>query len=179
VRRTTPPSGEYARIVFFAPAEARAEIEAWFPGETLRPQRGGDLGEKMAAAFEEAFASGARRAVLIGSDVPWVTRETVVEAFRSLEDHDLVLGPARDGGYYLVALERQRPELFEGIAWSTPSVLASTVERAGILGLTVRLLDPLRDIDTLQDLRDEWPRLKPLLAGGRLTEAVARALGGD
>jgi glycosyltransferase A (GT-A) superfamily protein (DUF2064 family) len=101
----------------------------------------------------------------------------VLEAFRSLDDHDLVLGPAHDGGYYLLAVDRPRPALFQGIAWSTPSVLAATVERAGTLGLTVRLLDPLRDIDTLDDLRAERTRLEPVLARSpALAAAVAQAL---
>ncbi len=84
---------------------------------------------------------------------------------------------AHDGGYYLLAVDRPRPPLFQAIAWSTPSVLAATVERAGTLGLTVRLLEPLRDIDTLDDLRAERARFAPLLdRSPGLAAAVARAL---
>ncbi len=119
----------------------------------------------MATAFDEAFRRGARRVAIVGTDAPFVSRETVLEAFRSLDDHDLVLGPAHDGGYYLLAVDRPCPALFQGIAWSTRSVLAGTVERAGTLGLAVRLLEPLRDIDTLEDLRAERRRLEPLLKG--------------
>jgi uncharacterized protein len=179
IRRTAPREGEYERLFFFAPAGARAEMEAWLPGETLVPQEGADLGERLAAAFAEAFGRGARRAAVIGTDVPWVSREVVAEALASLEDHDLVLGPARDGGYYLLALDRPRPTLFSGIAWSTPSVFAATVERAEALGLGVRVLETLRDIDTLGDVRAEWERLRPLLAGRALREAVQRALAGE
>lgn len=176
VRRTAPRESEYRRLFFYTPAEAAAEMEAWFPGETWRPQRGSDLGERMAAAFEEAFAGGASRVAVIGSDVPWVSRDHVREALRSLDDQDLVLGPARDGGYYLLALDHPRPALFQGIAWSTPSVFAATVERAGALGLGVRILEPLPDIDTLEDLRSAWPRLRPLLAGRPVVQALERAL---
>lgn len=131
----------------------------------------------MSAAFHEAFRRGARRVAIVGTDAPFVSRETVLEAFRSLDDHDLVLGPAHDGGYYLLAVDRPRPALFQGIAWSTPSVLAATVARAGTLGLTMRLLDPLRDIDTLDDLRAERTRLEPVLARSpALAAAVAQAL---
>lgn len=176
VRRTAPQLGEYERIFWYTPAEARAEMEAWFPGEIWVPQEGHDLGERMAAAFAAAFGQGARRVAIIGSDVPWVSRSTVCEALAALDAHDVVLGPARDGGYYLLALDRPRPALFTGIAWSTPSVLAATMERAGALGLSVRLMDPLADIDTPEDLRAEWSRLAPLLSpSGPLRAALAAA----
>ena len=80
-----------------------------------------------------------------------------------------------DGGYYLLALDRSRPELFEGIAWSTPSVRAATAERAAALGLRVRMLEELPDIDTLADVRAQWGKLRPLL-GKRVREPVERAL---
>lgn len=178
VRRTAPREAEYARLLFFTPPEARGEMEAWLPGEAWLAQQGADLGARMDAAFAEAFRRGARRAALVGSDSPWVSRERVLEALRSLDDHDAVLGPASDGGYYLLALDRPRPELFQGIAWSTPSVFAATVERAGALGLAVRMLGVLPDVDTLDDVRAAWDRLHPLLAGRpQLAAAVARALG--
>jgi hypothetical protein len=177
VRRTTPRPGEYDRLFFFAPADAGPEMWSWFPGEEWVPQQGGDLGTRMAAAFEQAFRRGARRAALIGSDAPWVSRELVLEAIAALQDHDLVLGPALDGGYYLIALDRARPELFGGIRWSHASVLAATVERAGVLGLSVRLLETLPDVDTLADVRAEWPRLRPLLAARpELVAAIEAAL---
>jgi len=175
IRLTTPRGDEYRRRLCFTPVEARAEIQGWLPGEELRPQEGADLGERMARAIDEAFGGGAARVALIGSDVPWVSREIVLEAFRALGEHDVVLGPARDGGYYLVSLARPESRLFEGIAWSTPSVLSATVERAAALGLSVRLLDALSDIDTIEDLRAEWDRLTPLLA---LRPALRDAIAG-
>lgn len=179
VRRTAPREGEYERLFFFAPSGAADEMRSWFPGERWLPQRGEDLGARMAAAFDEAFRRGARRAALIGSDVPQLSREGVLEALGALEEHDLVLGPARDGGYYLIALARAQPALFGGIPWSSASVLAATVERAGSLGLAVRLLEPLRDIDTLADVRAEWPLLKGVLASRpELAAAIETALAG-
>lgn len=179
VRRTTPRPGEYDRLFFFAPADAGMEMQSWFAGQRWLPQQGADLGERMAAAFEQAFRGGAHRAALIGSDAPWVSRERVLEALAALDEHDLVLGPARDGGYYLIALDRARSALFSGIRWSSASVLAASVERAGALGLGVRLLEPLPDIDTLADLRAEWPRLRPLLASRpALVAAIEAALAG-
>jgi len=176
---TSPRGGEYGRLLCFAPAEARPALEAWFPGETFVPQRGADLGARMSAAFDEAFRGGAARVAIIGTDVPSVTRETVLGAFRALEASDVVLGPAHDGGYYLLALKRPRPALFADIAWSTPAVLPATEERARGLGLAVHRLDVLRDIDTLEDLQAERERLEGLLAcRPGLWGAVERALAG-
>jgi hypothetical protein len=165
VRRTQPAPRDYERFFFFAPPEAGPAVARWFPGETFLPQRGADLGERMANAFETVFARGARRVAIIGTDVPWVSRELVKEALLALGDHDVVVGPARDGGYYLLALDRARPMLFDAIPWSTPAVLSATAERASVLGLRLSVLEPLSDIDTLEDLRREWRAVRPLLAG--------------
>lgn len=164
LRRTAPVGSEYQRLLFFAPPQAGPAMASWLPGETLIAQVEGDLGARMAGAFEEAFRRGAQRALLIGTDVPGLSRELLIEGFASLEDHDLVLGPAQDGGYYLAGLDRPQPALFRSVAWSTPSVLGATVERAGVLGLSVRLLETLGDVDTVADLRRERGRLAPLLA---------------
>jgi rSAM/selenodomain-associated transferase 1 len=175
VRRTAPRRGEYERRLCYTPPRARAAMEAWFPGEVFVPQEGVDLGARMARAFDRAFVDGARRVAIIGGDVPAVSRATVRQAFRSLRGHDVVLGPARDGGYYLLALSHPRPALFRGIAWGSSSVLAATLKKAA--GLAVRLLEPLTDIDTLEDLRTEWRRLAPLLATHpTLRRGIARAL---
>lgn len=171
LRRTSPEAGEYERVVAFAPADAGAELEGWLPGEALWPQAEGDLGARMAAAFGEAFARGAARVALVGSDVPWLARASVREAFARLAACDVVLGPAEDGGYYLVALARRHTELFQGIAWSRSTVLAATLARARDLGLTVSLLETLPDVDGPEDVRRHWRRLQPLLA----RHAVLRA----
>jgi len=176
IRQTAPRTGEYTRIFFHAPPGTPAAMSAWLPGETFRPQRGDDLGARMSAAFDETFRRGARRAAVIGTDVPWVHRGLVAEAFAALDENDVVLGPTSDGGYYLLALARPQPALFQGIAWSTPSVFTSTLERAAALGLRVRRLPELPDIDTLDDVRRHWPRLQPLLEGRSITEKVQRAV---
>jgi uncharacterized protein len=156
--QTAPEAGDsYRRLIFFSPADARDEIAAWLPGEVLVAQEGADLGQRMDAAFAHAFASGATRAVLVGTDVPRLSREHVRQALAALGTSPVVLGPATDGGYYLVALTARQPELFQGIAWSTDAVRAATVERASALGLAVHLLEPLRDVDTAADLEAEWP----------------------
>ena len=178
VRRTQPASGEYEQVFFFSPAEALPEMEAWMPGQRWIVQEGEDLGGRMAHAFALVFGEGARRAAIIGSDAPWVSADHVRSALRALDDHHLVLGPARDGGYYLLALARPQPALFEGVAWSTASVLTTTIEKAGALGLTVRLLEAMGDIDTLEDVRREWDRLRPLIGDGALLAKLAAAIRG-
>jgi uncharacterized protein len=163
IRRTTPRGDEYQRLFFFAPLDARREIDDWLPDEVVHPQCEGDLGTRMARAFEDLFARGARRIALVGSDLPFLSRDDVREAFDSLHHHDVVLGPATDGGYYLIALERPQPELFRAVAWSTGTVLATTLERAAGLGLSVRVLPALGDVDTAEDLVADWTRLAPIL----------------
>jgi rSAM/selenodomain-associated transferase 1 len=178
IRQTAPGADEYSRLFFYAPPASPEAMRAWLPGQTLLPQRGDDLGARMSAAFDETFRRGARRAAVIGTDVPWVHRGLVAEAFSALDTHDVVLGPTSDGGYYLLALARPQPALFQGIAWSTASVLTSTMDRAAALGLRVRLLPELPDIDTLDDVRAHWPRLRPLLEGRPVAATIAHALGG-
>lgn len=178
MRGTAPAGGEYGRLLCFTPPEEREAVARWFPGEDLWPQPAGDLGERMAAAFDEGFRRGARRVAIIGTDVPGAGRHHVLQALAALERHDVCVGPARDGGYYLLALGRPEPRLFEGIAWSTPEVLGQTLARAESLGLRVARLETLTDVDTLEDLRLEWPRLLPLLAAhDELRRALAAALG--
>jgi len=163
LRATAPRPGEYERLVFFAPPEAAESVRAWLPGVPLLPQLGGDLGARMGAAFARAFDRGAERVAIVGTDSPAVSRATVSDALDALDEADVVVGPAEDGGYYLLALGQPRAELFEGVAWSTPAVLDETLARAATGGLRVRQLARLRDIDTWADLRAEWPRVRALL----------------
>jgi rSAM/selenodomain-associated transferase 1 len=177
---TTPRPGEYERLLFFAPPGAVDSVRAWLPGSRLLPQASGDLGTRMGAAFARAFQRGAGRAALVGTDVPGISRTTVVEALGALDTADVVLGPAEDGGYYLLALKQPCPELFQGIAWSTPRVLDETVARARGAGRRVSLLARLRDIDTPDDLRAEWPRVSALLEGrDELRRRIEARLGWD
>jgi rSAM/selenodomain-associated transferase 1 len=176
IRRTAPRGDEYERLFFYTPPGSRPRIEQWLPGEVLVPQAEGDLGERMAAALAEAFRRGARRAAIIGTDVPSASREDVVEAFESLDDHDVVIGPATDGGCYLFALKRPDPDLFRGVPWSTPQVLVATLDRAARVGRSVRVLRTLGDVDTIEDLAAEWSRIAALLPE-RVRQDVALVLG--
>ena len=178
LQATTPVPGEYERLVFFDPPEARRALREWLPGVSLRAQGAGELGERLADAFARAFGRGATRVAIVGSDAPGVTRDTVLRALGALDEADVVLGPAEDGGYYLIALRAPRLELVRGIDWSTPAVMRQTLERAAAARLVVRQLEPLRDVDTLADLRGEWPSLEARLAARpELRRTLARALG--
>ena len=175
---TTPRPGDYERLVFFDPPGDLEEMRAWLPGVRLLAQKGGDLGARMADAFARAFARGASRVAIVGTDAPRCTRETVTEALAALGGADVVLGPAEDGGYYLLALREPRPELFAGIAWSTAKVAAETRARATASRLSVRELPSLRDLDTLDDLRGLWPSLEGLLeTRPALRDALRRHVG--
>ena len=176
----TRPRGRgrgYERILCFTPGDAKERIGRWFPNEPLWPQPEGDLGQRMESAFEEAFRRGAERVALVGTDIPGVTRDLVARSFEALASADLVLGPAHDGGYYLVATARPLPELFRGIAWSTSGVLDATRDRAASLGLRTSLLEALNDVDVIDDLASGWDGLEPILGREpRVRDAVARAL---
>ena len=107
----------------------------------------------MHAAFEALFAQGYQQVLIIGTDAPTLPLDHVKQALTRLEQHDLVLGPALDGGYYLIGLKRPIQALFHDIPWSTDQVLKRTQEQAAKAGLTVALLEPWRDVDTLDDLQ--------------------------
>ena len=128
-------------------------MQAWL-GEniTYRQQTEGDLGKRMATAFQTAFNSGIEKAVIIGSDCPALNSQIITEAFAALSQHELVLGPATDGGYYLIGLKRLIPELFTGINWGTSEVLQQTVAIAENLKLAVSYLTTLSDVDRPEDL---------------------------
>ena len=147
-------NGSYSITVAYAPGGARRAMREWLGTEVaLRPQAGGDLGARMAGAIGDAIAAGAERVVVIGTDCPQVTAAVVQEAFDRLDAADLVLGPAMDGGYYLIGMARLHSRLFEDVPWSSPDTLRITLESARAAGLSVELLEQRRDIDTADDWR--------------------------
>ena len=143
-------------VVLYTPATAEFEI-AELTGHRwgLIPQRGEDLGERLEHAFTDLFTRGYAGALIIGSDLPTLPVEYVALAaaqLMALAD-PVVLGPARDGGYYLIGLRKAHPELFRGVAWSTASVLAETMSIARNAGLEFSLVPEWYDIDSVEDLR--------------------------
>lgn len=129
-------------------------LETWLGDDLeLVRQPTGDLGQRMAYAFEAAFTEGAFSVAIMGSDVPELSHERIGYAFEAIGDHDLVLGPTEDGGYYLVALRHPVPSLFTNMPWGSSRVLQETLRRADQAGLSVEMLDKLHDIDRPEDIR--------------------------
>lgn len=147
-------------------------------GCELRRQVGADLGERLRRAFEEGLEPGPRRMVVIGSDSPHLPVAWLLRAFTDLERQDLVIGPARDGGYYLLGARRIHPFLFEGIPWGTSQVFRETVRRARREGVAIASLPALDDVDVEESvgrLFDELLRRKSE-ADADLPEATLRLL---
>jgi rSAM/selenodomain-associated transferase 1 len=168
-----------ATALAYTPASAGGFFQGLAPaGLQLLAQEGQDLGERQARAFAWGFARGFEAILLRGSDTPDLPREIMLEAWGQLAagQAQVVLGPALDGGYYLIGLKALYPRLFEGLRWSTGAVLAETLQRAAELGLAVHLLPPWRDIDTYADLVDFLRRPPPPRAPGWRSRRLAREL---
>jgi hypothetical protein len=166
-------TGADEAFIYWADSGSAGEAPAIPPGIRARPQRGPELGARLEHAFEELLLADHDRALIIGADCPALDPAILEQAYAALERHDLALGPTRDGGYYLVGLRRAAPPLFRDIAWSTERVFGQTVERARAMGLAVKTLPELTDLDTAEDLvgwlkelagRRELPRLRSIEA---------------
>lgn len=148
--------------IFFYPPDALRAVIDWLGDDMVyRPQEGNDLGERMMAAFQKAF-TGCSRAVLVGSDSPDLSPDLLHEAFESLKICDAVIGPAGDGGYYLIGFSSagfsQAP--FKGIEWGTPTVFKDTMAILLKNCLNVHVLPAWHDIDEYGDLRALYDRHK-------------------
>ncbi|HYK86267.1 MAG TPA: TIGR04282 family arsenosugar biosynthesis glycosyltransferase [Ktedonobacteraceae bacterium] len=148
----TPPEVDYSSFI-------TTLVSASAPFIRCFPQQGDDLGQRLHYAFQWTHAHGYKRTIVIGSDSPHISPCIVTHAQAALENADIVLGPADDGGYYLIAM-REPHDVFSGIPMSTNVVTQQTIDLAHHQGLTVQLLEPLFDIDELPDLL----RLMQLLA---------------
>ena len=123
-------------------------------------QTKGDLGEKMLDAFQYGFSLGYKKIIIIGSDLYSLRPKHIESAFEQLENYDVVIGPALDGGYYLLGLNSVIPEIFKQKQWSTSSILKDTL--SDLKKFNVNLLKPLNDIDTYEDLKKEPQLLKQI-----------------
>ena len=158
--------------VCFAPPEARTRMARLAPGFGLLVQVEGDLGDRLAGCLAALVGGGADQVVIVGADTPQVPRATYEAAFALLDEVDVVLGPARDGGYYLVGAKAALPELFVGVPMGTDAVLRETMQRAVRRRLRVGTVPTLRDLDRLEDLQaalaagelDASPRTRSVVA---------------
>lgn len=123
---------------------------------TIAQQKGDDLGQKMQSAFEAVFNKGYEKVVIIGSDCPELSCAHIQEAFQSLDEKDVVIGPAKDGGYYLLGMKKIHEKLFHNKAWSTAKVFEETITAINELQLSYKQLETLRDVDEEKDLPQSW-----------------------
>ena len=159
--------------VCFAPPNARARMAHLASGCGLLAQVQGDLGDRLAGCFAALLGGGAQRVVIVAADTPHVPRSTLQAAFALLDQVDVVLGPAVDGGYYLVGAKAALPELFVGVPMGTDAVLRETIQRAIHRRLRIGTVPMLRDLDRLEDLQaalaagelDRSPRTRLVAAG--------------
>jgi rSAM/selenodomain-associated transferase 1 len=154
---STLQKGDFPFHVCFYPEDALMGLKEWL-GDQYRyiPQKGKNLGERMRNGFMEAFDMGFKRVVLIGSDIPDLPMEFIQEAFTFLKKSDVVIGPAYDGGYYLIGFKDNTfsPQIFEGITWGTKGVFDQTMKKLRRFRRVVYTLRYRRDIDTVEDLRN-------------------------
>lgn len=143
----------YPITVWYEPDDALEEMREWLGEWEYQPQAEGDLGARMGHAFAMHFERGDRPVIIVGADAPGVDAAVIAQAVAALRSADAVLGPALDGGYYLIGLNALFGRLFDGIAWGGATVLSDTLDRMRSAGRRVTLLHPLRDVDTLTDLQ--------------------------
>lgn len=128
-------------------------VRRWIPSSMIcLPQSKGSLGERLAHSFASSFTAGMEHVIIVGSDCPFLTPKILANGFDLLQNHDLVLGPAYDGGYYLIGLRKVDYLLWANIDWGTDKVLHQTIEIARKRGMTLALLPTLADIDRPEDL---------------------------
>ena len=141
------------RIEVCVAGDEHSVLPAWLGNDLVYTRQTGlDLGERMAAAFQRNFLAGSDRIVLVGTDCPQLGLVHLEKAFSLLKNHDMVIGPAQDGGYYLLGLRRMVPDLFQNITWGTDLVFSQTMHSAQKAGLNIAELDVLVDVDTPDDL---------------------------
>jgi rSAM/selenodomain-associated transferase 1 len=145
--------------IHYAPADSLVQMQGWLGAEPRYVAQGeGDLGDRLESAMMTAFQRGAHQVVLIGGDCPDVTGSLIEEAGRLLQSHDVVIGPAADGGYYLLGMNAPEKGLFKCIDWSTERVFSQTMTCVIELGLSCAHLPVLSDVDDLASFDDARAR---------------------
>lgn len=139
-------------FIAYAPGSAKDYFSGFGLGMFPLPE--GDLGKRMFHAFKTVFKKGYKKAALAGVDIPELTGSIILNAFEQLSHRDVVFGPARDGGYYLVGMRTPVKELFNGIPWSSEQTLKKSIEKAEQNNYSVALTEKLSDIDTIEDVRN-------------------------
>jgi hypothetical protein len=141
--------------IFYADKNDKKLMKNWAGSEfRLFPQSGEDLGKRMLNAFKQVFAEGVRRAILIGTDIPGISSKVISDSLISLCKSDVVIGPAKDGGYYLIGMNKLYGFLFEKIEWGSGKVFSDTLNRISLHNIERQIVAELYDIDTEEDLKN-------------------------
>ncbi|HET6273917.1 MAG TPA: TIGR04282 family arsenosugar biosynthesis glycosyltransferase [Bacteroidota bacterium] len=147
--------------LFYDPIATGQDIRSWIKRRfSYVPQQGRSLGDRMQHAFAVTVGDGAQQTVIIGTDVPELQASMVNNAFNRLANHDIVVGPSLDGGYFLLGMTAPIKDVFNGVEWSTDQVFDGTMARIRQLDLSCSVLPALADIDTEQDLREYETRIR-------------------
>lgn len=150
-------SDTYEISIFYDPEKDENDIKKWIKNYNFKyiAQVGNSLGERISNAFDKSFKLGAEKSIVIGTDCVDVTRNLLEKAFTQLNDSvDVVIGPAYDGGYYLLGLKKNCSDLFKNVEWSTEKVLDQTLSNIRKIGLQYKFLKTLKDIDETEDIDD-------------------------
>ena len=159
----------------YAPIGAHPYFQNLMPeGFSMIPQQGADLGERLASILTDRFQHGFRKVVVMNSDGPTLPLTYLEQAFQQLQNHDVSLGMGHDGGYYLIGMKRDQPELFENITWSSDQVLSQTLDACRRLQLKVHRLPQWYDVDVGDDLQHLRSELAKNPAAAPHTEAYLR-----
>jgi len=154
--------GDWQLRIHFHPPEKETEIKKMFGNDhEYRPQKGDDLGARMKNAFDDCFSEGFKSVVLIGSDIPDLPLKLISDAFAALDyPEDAVIGPATDGGYYLIGFRYDKflPAVFEGLTWGTVSVFPETLKILQTRGYLTAIMPKWQDVDTRDDLMNLMER---------------------
>ena len=140
-------------LIFYVDSTNEQKVKNWVNKDFLYlPQNGKDLGEKMLNAFEQVKSKGFEKILIIGSDVPDISKDLITNSLNELNKTDVVISPSDDGGYSLLGLKEVNPFLFQNIEWSTQKVLNQTIEAIKQNKLSLTKLKTLNDIDTKEEL---------------------------
>jgi uncharacterized protein len=164
-------------ILYFAGGSADAMRSLYGQDLAYVQQGDGDLGARLSRGVGQSFSRGADAVIVVGTDCPALTHQILSDAFEAMTDHDVILGPATDGGYYLIGLRRLHAELFQNIAWGTDCVLDQTQRAASALGLKVHLLETLSDVDRPEDLPACPENFRPATSNTRADVETAMSAG--
>lgn len=140
--------------IYYAGRTTKEEMKGWLGEGVYVPQCEGDLGARMMNALKRSFDDGAQRVVIVGTDIPELDSGVLCESFDALKrnDVDVVCGPAVDGGYYLIGMKQIHEKLFRHVEWSTDKVFETTRMRVNEIGMKMKVLKMLRDVDWPEDV---------------------------